>query len=353
MMLVDMLVESRVSLTHGSGSIEAWKFIKKLIVDRVPENLRKVDGGYGLEVMDDGAVLKLNDGNYLVVTTDSYTVNPLKFPGGDIGSLAVHGVVNDLVVMGAKPIAFMDTLVVEEGFPESELKEIVDSMINALMDDGIALIGGDFKVMPKGTIDKLVITGVGIGVSRKPIVDVELKPGDKIIVTGYVAEHGATILAAQLGLLNKVTSLRSDTKSLAKTVLKVIESFEGKIHAARDPTRGGLAATLNEWALSTSLTIKLYRDKVPLREEVKAFLEALGVDPLSLASEGIAVLAVDPEVHEEVLKELRRVGEVNAEVVGEVITPPNKMLVGKVIGITEVGGKVLIESKSINLPRIC
>jgi len=351
--LVARLAESKVSLTHGSGSSEAWRFIKELIVDRVPENLRRVEGGYGLEVMDDGAVLKLNDGSYLVVTTDSFTVNPLKFPGGDIGSLAVHGVINDLVVMGAKPIAFMDTLVVEEGFPESELREVVDSMINSLVSEGIALIGGDFKVMPRGSIDKLVITGVGIGVSRRPIVDVELKPGDKIIVTGYIAEHGATILAAQLGLLDKVTNLRSDTKPLTKTVFKVIETFEGRVHAARDPTRGGLAATLNEWASSTSLTIKVYRDKIPLREEVKAFLEALGVDPLSLASEGIAVLAVDPEVHEEVLKELRRVGEVNAEVVGEVITPPNKMLVGKVVGVTEVGGKVLIESKSINLPRIC
>lgn len=288
-----------------------------------------------------------------MITTDSYTVSPYRFPGGNIGSLVAHGVINDLVVSGARPIAFMDTIVVEEGFPENELSEIINSLITALVEDGVSLIGGDFKVMPRGALDKILITGVGIGLSRKPIPDNELRVGDKIIVTGYVAEHGAAILAAQLGLLDKVKELRSDTKSLTKTVLKVIEEFRDYVHAARDPTRGGLASVLNEWARSNNLTIKIHRDKIPVRDEVRNFLEAMGVDYLSMASEGIALLAVDGDKAHEILEKLRKVGEENSEIIGEVIEPASDFLKGRVIGVTEVGGKVLIEPKSINLPRIC
>lgn len=288
-----------------------------------------------------------------MITTDSYTVSPYRFPGGNIGSLVAHGVINDLVVSGARPIAFMDTIVVEEGFPENELSEIINSLITALVEDGVSLIGGDFKVMPRGALDKILITGVGIGLSRKPIPDNELRVGDKIIVTGYVAEHGAAILAAQLGLLDKVKELRSDTKSLTKTVLKVIEEFRDYVHAARDPTRGGLASVLNEWARSNNLTIKIHRDKIPVRDEVRNFLEAMGVDYLSMASEGIALLAVDGDKTHEILEKLRKVGEENSEIIGEVIEPASDFLKGRVIGVTEVGGKVLIEPKSINLPRIC
>lgn len=319
----------------------------------MPEKLRNAAGGYGLDLLDDSATLKLSDDLHMVITTDSYTVSPYRFPGGNIGSLAAHGVINDLVVSGARPLAFMDTIVVEEGLPEAELSEIINSLVTALVEDDVSLIGGDFKVMPKGTLDKILITGVGIGLSRKPIPDNELRAGDKIIVTGYVAEHGATILAAQLGLLDKVKGLRSDTKSLAKTVLKVIEEFRDYIHAARDPTRGGLASVLNEWARSNNLTIKIHRDKIPIRNEVRSFLEAMGVDYLSMASEGIALLAVDNDKAHEILEKLRKVGEENSEIIGEVTEPPSDFLKGRVIGITEVGGKVLVEPKSINLPRIC
>lgn len=347
------MTQGLITLAHGAGAAETWNLIKKLIVDKVPDGLKKVAGGYGLDVLDDSATLKVSDDLHVVITTDSYTVSPYKFPGGNIGSLVAHGVINDLVVSGARPVAFMDTIVVEEGFPETEIDEIINSLISALAEDGVSLIGGDFKVMPRGTLDKILVTGVGIGLSRKPIPDNELRVGDKIIVTGYVAEHGATILAAQLGLLDKVKSLKSDTKSLAKTVLKVIEEFRDYVHAARDPTRGGLASVLNEWARSNNLSIKIYRDKIPVRNEVRNFLEAMGVDYLSMASEGIAVLAVDSSKAPEVLERLREVGEVNSEVIGEVIDPANDFLRGRVIGVTEVGGKVLIEPKSINLPRIC
>ncbi len=347
------MTQRLITLAHGAGAAETWRLIKELIIDRVPEKLKKIEGGYGLDVLDDSATLKVGDDLHVVITTDSYTVSPYRFPGGDIGSLVAHGVINDLVVSGAKPVAFMDTIVVEEGFPEGELSVIINSLISALIEDNVSLIGGDFKVMPKGTLDKILITGVGIGLSRRPIPDNELSVGDKIIVTGYVAEHGATILAAQLGLLDKIKGLRSDTKSLARTVLKVIEEFRDYVHAARDPTRGGLASVLNEWARSNNLTIRIHKDRIPVREEVRDFLEAMGVDYLSMASEGIALLAVDSRRAPEILERLKEVGEENSEIIGEVIEPPSNFLRGRVIGVTEVGGKVLIEPKSINLPRIC
>ncbi len=342
-----------ITLAHGAGASETWRLVRELIVGRVPERFRRAMDGYGLDVLDDAAVLKISEDLYLVVTIDSYTVNPYRFPGGDIGSLTTYGVLNDLVVSGARPVAFMDTVVVEEGFPQEELSEIVDSMIKSLTSEGVALIGGDFKVMPKGSLDKILITGVGLGLTKKPIPDNELRVGDKIVVSGNVAEHGATILAAQLGLLDKASSLRSDTRPLTRTVLKVIEEFGDHVHAARDPTRGGIAAVLNEWAAVNGLTIKVFRSKIPVREEVRSFLEAMGVDYLSMASEGVAILAVEGSVAEEVLNRLKEVGEGGAEVIGEVINPPSKFLTGRVVGVTEVGGKVLIEPKSINLPRIC
>ncbi|MGC8975885.1 MAG: AIR synthase related protein, partial [Thermoprotei archaeon] len=205
------MTQRLITLAHGAGAAETWRLIKELVVDRVPEKLKKVEGGYGLDVLDDSATLKVSDDLYVVITADSYTVSPYRFPGGNIGSLVAHGVINDLVVSGAKPVAFMDTIVVEEGFPEAELSDVINSLISALVENNVSLIGGDFKVMPRGALDKILITGIGIGFSKKPIPDNELRVGDKIIVTGYVAEHGATILAAQLGLLDRVRELKSDT----------------------------------------------------------------------------------------------------------------------------------------------
>ncbi len=345
-------MKTSIGIEDGAGGRETWNLVKELIVSKVPETLRSVKGGYGTDVLDDGALIPYG-GGYLVITADSFTVNPIKFPGGNIGTLAVHGTLNDVVMMGGRPIAFMDTIIVEEGFPKATLHEITDSMISVLKREGVALIGGDFKVMPKSAVDKLVIAGVGLGITENPIIDTNISVGDKVIVTGPVAEHGAAILAAQLNLLDEVTSLRSDTKPLTRTVLPVIEGFGGSIHAARDPTRGGVAAVLNEWASAVGLTIEVERTKIPIRREVQSFLDAMGVDPLSTASEGVAILAVEPGVADEVINELRRSGETSAAVIGEVKEPPNELLRGKVVGVTEVGGRILIEAKSINLPRIC
>jgi len=341
-----------ISLAHGAGGKESWALIRSLIVNKVPEELRKTSGGYGLDVLDDGAAIKL-DNKYLVITTDSFTVDPIEFPGGSIGTLAVHGSINDLVVMGADPLALMDSIIVEEGFDLPKLDSIIKDMVEILKAEGISLIGGDLKVMPKGSIDKLVIPVTGLGISAKPIVDTQLRPGDRIVVTSPLAEHGAAILAAQLGMLEENRGLKSDTRPLTKTVLPAIKKFRPYIHAARDPTRGGLAATLNEWASMKDVTIVINRSSIPLRDEVRDFLDAMGVDPLSTASEGAAVLGIMPEVVDDFINYLKKLGEVNAAEIGYVVEAPDPYLRGKVIAETEVGGKVLVEPKSINLPRIC
>ncbi len=341
-----------IELSYGAGAKEMWKFINRFIVSRIPPPYRRTTGGYGVDVLDDGAVIRVSD-RYLVIAVDSYTVKPLFFNGGNIGSLAAAGTLNDVVMMGGRPIAFMDTIVVEEGFPKDRLDVILDSMVKTLVEEGVAIIGGDFKVMPRGSIDGVVVTGAGIGIADKPIIDKNIRPGDKIIVTGPIAEHGAVILAHQLGMDKDVKGLRSDSKPLTRTVLPVIEKYSGSIHGARDPTRGGLSSTLYEWASATGLTIVIDRSKVPIRDEVRFFLDALGIDSLNMACEGVAVLAVEPGVAEDVVDDLRGLGEESAAIVGEVVEPSNDVLKGRVVAITEIGGKVFVEPRAVNLPRIC
>ena len=340
-----------ISIIHGSGGLETLDIVEKLVVRKVPPLLRKALNGIGLDMLDDGSSIVL-DNSHVVVSTDNFTVKPLFFPGGDIGHLAASGVLNDLVMMGADPVAFMDGIIVEEGFPIDDLEKIVSSMIKVLRENNVALIGGDFKVMPKNSLDGIIISGTGIGIAEKPVVD-HISPGDKIIVTNNIAEHGATILAAQLGMLGENVSLRSDSRPLVKTVLPIIKKYADYVDAARDPTRGGLSVILNEWVRNTPYTIMIDKRNIPIRDEVREFLDALGIDPLGVASEGVAVLAVKQEVAEEVVEMLRRNGEENAKIIGEVIQPEDKILEGRVVAITEVGGKTIVQPNPLNLPRIC
>lgn len=344
-------MKDRVTTVHGAGGLESMVFLQKLIRDRVPARLWKALDGGGLDLLDDGSYIKLPNG-YLVFTSDTYTVNPRFFPGGDIGGLVASGVINDLVAMGARPLAFMDNIVVEEGFPLAELESIISSMVRTLEENDVALIGGDFKVMPRGQLDGLVISGFGIGVSEhEPIVD-RPRAGDAVIVTNYIAEHGATILAAQLGMLENAAGLRSDARPLAKSLLPVINAYRPWISAARDPTRGGLVGVLYEWIHGTDLFIELDLASVPVREEVREFLEMVGVDPLTLASEGVMVLAVKGDVAGEVVSELEARGE-RPSIIGKVQRAESELLRGKVIARTEVGGRTLISPNVYVLPRIC
>lgn len=342
----------KIMLVHGSGGLETLSIIEEIIVKKMPIKLWNTMNGVGLDALDDGCYIKISD-QYLVFTSDSFTVNPIFFPGGDIGHLAASGVLNDLVVMGARPIAFLDNIVVEEGFSISDLNKIMESITRILVENNVALIGGDFKVMPRGSIDKIVISGFGIGIaSYKPIID-KIAKGDKLIVTNNIAEHGAAILASNLGMVDNYTSIKSDCKPLVKTVLPVIEKYREYIDAARDPTRGGLATVLNEWVLKTKYSIVIDRQQIPIRDDVRLFLEALGVDPLNVACEGVALLAVKPTVADEIVDELKKNGEVNASIIGEVVEPEEDYLRGRVIALTEVGGRVVVKPNPLNLPRIC
>ncbi|RLG75879.1 MAG: hydrogenase expression/formation protein HypE [Thermoprotei archaeon] len=350
--MVAVAGDEKVTIAHGAGGKETWEIVNKLIVRRIPEHLRRTDGGVGIDKLDDGAVIRVGD-KYIVVTIDSYTVKPLKFPGGDLGVLAASGTINDLLMMGARPVAVEDAIIVEEGVDMGLVNEIVSSYIKVVTDEGIAVIGGDFKVMPKGSLDTMVITSTGIGIAERPIVDTGLRVGDDIVVTGPIAEHGATIIAAQLGMLETVKGLSSDIKPLTKIMLPLLEKFSNYIHAARDPTRGGIASTLNEWASAIGKTIILKREEVPIKESVRSFLDMLGIDPLHVASEGIAVLGVDPEVTDELVRYLRSMGQVHASVIGKVIEPPSDIVRGKVLAETEVGGLVFVDTASVLVPRIC
>jgi len=340
-----------IELAHGGGGREMWSFIENFIVSKVPSSFRKAMNGIGLEELDDGAAIKIGN-NYVVISLDSFTVKPLFFPGGNLGSLAAAGSINDLVMMGAKPIAAMDALVVEAGTPIDVVEKILMSFINTLTSEGVAVIGGDFKVMPHGQVDVAVMSIAGIGITKRLIVDSELKPGDKIIVTNTIAEHGTTIIAAQLGYADRI-KVQSDSKPLAKLLLPIYEKFGSFIRAARDPTRGGVAAVLTEWASITGTTIVINRAEIPIKQEVKHFLDMLGIDPLNVACEGIALLGVDPNIASDIVKELHSRGARNATIIGEVRTPKNPVLRGKVVAITEIGGATIIEPQAAPVPRIC
>ena len=344
-----------VTLAHGSGGVEMSDLLEKIIFSRVKPGFRRVSSGVGLDEADDGSSIPLPGGGHLVVSVDSYTVNPPFFPGGNIGVLAAAGSINDVLVMGARPIAVLDSIVVEEGFSLRDLQVIVDSMISVLESEGVALIGGDFKVMPRGQVDKIVITTTAIGVAEKPIID-RPRPSDKILISDYIGEHGAVILMMQLGLSNieEISKglLKSDVKPLTKLMIPLLEKYRDCITAARDPTRGGLAGVLYEWAVKTGTLIVIDESQIPIKEPVKRYAESLGVDPLYLASEGVAVLALKSECAEEVLDYVRKQGFENARIIGEV--RETELFKGYIAAETPIGGLRVVEPPRGELvPRIC
>lgn len=346
----------RITLAHGSGGVETSELLAKLLFSRVPENLKKVGDGVGIDVLDDGASIPLPDGKHLVISVDSYTVNPPFFPGGDIGVLAACGSINDVVMMGGRPLAVMDSMVVEEGFSLRDLERIVYSFTSLLTEEGVALVGGDFKVMPRGHIDRIVITTVALGIADKVIVD-RPRPGDKIVVSGSVGNHGATIMLLQMGLSGKIEEidkgmLKSDVKPLTKLVLPLIQKYGNYVTAARDPTRGGLAGTLNEWVSRAGLVAIVDEKSIPIAESVKRYSEMLGIDPLYLASEGVAAFSVDSSVAGEFLEYLKSLGAEEAAVIGEFRA--NEKYRGYVLAKTLVGGYRVIEPpRGEIVPRIC
>lgn len=341
-----------LTLAHGSGGRETAEIIEKIILAFIPDDLKRVEGGTGTDILDDSALIPVGEG-YIAVTSDSYTVDPLFFPGGSIGVLAASGAINDLLMSGARPIAVLDDIIAVEGFPIETLSRVVYDFERVLVENRVALIGGDFKVVPKHEGPQLVIATTGIGYTEHPIIDTRIRDGDKIVVSGHVGDHGAAVLSAR-GAFGLKLEIKSDVKPLTDLMIPLHEKYHEYIHAAGDPTRGGLAMLLNEWAKKNGIAIAILEDAIPIHEEVKSYSELLGIDPLSLASEGVAVLAVEPSMADEIVEFMRSRGYRHATIIGEARSPRSEQYKGLVIARTSAGGYRIVEEPSGEIvPRIC
>ncbi len=339
-------LDQRIGLKHGAGGRAMRALIEELFVDGFAE---APADGIGLAAMDDGAALRLGD-RWLIVTTDSHVVHPLFFPGGDIGRLAVAGTVNDLAMMGATQVlALTCAMILEEGFARSDLERIQKSIRETCREAGAVIVTGDTKVMGRGELDGIVINTTGIGLTERVVPDSGLHPGDRILVTGTMGDHGFAIMALRKGL-ELEGDLRSDVAPLNDLIACALGAGGGAVGAMKDPTRGGLSSALHEMADKSGVGIVLDERSVPVSPVVGAAADLLGIDPLHIANEGKAVLGVRPEVAERVLAALRAhpLGE-HAAVVGTCIAEH----AGAVILDTGFGRRLLSEPEGEPLPRIC
>ncbi|MFW6071165.1 MAG: hydrogenase expression/formation protein HypE [Candidatus Bipolaricaulota bacterium] len=337
--------EGTVQITHGAGGRKMGELLGKHVLSSLTN---KSAGEIGLDQLDDGATVDNGEGRTLVLTTDSHVVNPLFFPGGDIGRLAVCGTVNDLAVMGAEPIALTSSLIIEEGFPFSKLDGVMESMEESSKEARVPIITGDTKVMGKGDLDGLAINTAGLGVVDRPVSDAGMEPGDRVIISGTVGDHGMALMQYREGLSFK-TKLESDIAPLNEMLGEATRA--GEVTAMKDPTRGGLAAALNEMADKSGYGLTIKEKAVPIREAVTGIANLLGISPYEVANEGKAIIVVKEEDAENVLGALKShpLGE-EAALVGKV-TRENP---GKVIMKTQVGGRRFLEAPMGDpVPRIC
>jgi hydrogenase expression/formation protein HypE len=350
--------DERITLAHGSGGRAMHELIEGLFLEYLRNPL--------LEQLEDQAVFTVpgldpraarDYGVRLAYTTDSYVVDPLFFPGGDIGCLAVHGTVNDLAVSGARPLYLSAGFILEEGFPIEELRRILESMRSAANEAGVQIVTGDTKVVQKGSADKLFINTSGIGVINSPVQlsASRAQPGDLVIISGTIGDHGTTIMMAR-GELELETDIQSDSAPLSSLVQEMLAEAElfgaiDAIHCLRDPTRGGVATTLNEIALSSEVCIEIREDLIPVREEVKGACEILGLDPLYVANEGKLDAIAAPEMANSLVVRMRNSAYgANACVIGEVKPEPQ----GIVSMRTGFGGTRIVDMLvGEQLPRIC
>ena len=336
----------RVTLKQGAGGRAMRLLIEEIFLRDMPEAARAV---IGPEKMDDGAVLPVGD-RFLVVTTDSHVVHPVFFPGGDIGRLSVSGTVNDLAMMGAtEPLALTCAAVLEEGFSRADLERIQASIREACREAGAPIVTGDTKVMGRGELDGIILNTTGVALTDRPVPDSGLSPGDRLIVTGTIGDHGFAILAVRHGL-DLAGDLRSDVAPINGLIRDALRASGDAIVAMKDPTRGGLSSALHEMAGKSGVGIVLEESAVPVTEAVRAAADLLGIDPLAVANEGKAVLGVRAEAADRVLAALRShpLGR-NAAVVGTCVAER----AGNVILDTGFGRRLLSEPEGELLPRIC
>lgn len=334
-----------ILLGHGSGGRLTAQLIHDVFLPAFDnETLRK---------MDDQAVLNVG-GARIAFTTDSFVVTPLFFPGGDIGKLAVNGTVNDLAMSGARPLYLAASFIIEEGFELEELSRVTQSMAEAARDAGVAIVTGDTKVVNRGSADRLFITtsGVGLVPDGIEISANKARPGDVIIISGTIADHGMAVFSKREGLEFE-GSILSDTAALYTLVEAMLQATlrAGEIHALRDPTRGGLGTSLCEIAATANVGIEIDANAIPVREDVKAACEILGMDALFVANEGKLVAFVAPESANAVLQAMRRIPEGrDSTVIGRAVATHAGMVLLK----TEVGGTRLVDLPfTEQLPRIC
>lgn len=330
----------RILLSHGSGGEESQKLIQGLFIKHFGNPL--------LNRLEDATPLDIEPP--IAFTTDSFTVSPIFFRGGDIGKLSIAGTVNDLSVMGARPMYVSVGFIIEEGLSFEELERVVKSMALETRESGVLIVTGDTKVVPRGHVDKLFINTSGIGkVVYEGLSSSKLKPGDVVIVSGSVGNHGACILAEREGFEFDVP-VESDCKSLWGLVESVLRTG-AEIRAMRDPTRGGLAAVLNEWATQSEVEIEVQEEDIPIDEPVLGLCDLLGFEPTHLANEGIVVIAVREEDAPVVLETLRKHPHgTGAKIIGKVVDRGNPKVVLK----TPYGAKRLMEPPTGELlPRIC
>lgn len=347
--------KSVVTLLHGAGGVYMHNLIKEYFLQ-----LYDGFGEVGLDVLDDAAVI-----NGIVFTTDSYTVRPIFFKGGDIGRLAVSGTVNDISMMGGKPLALSLAVVIEEGFPKSDLEKITESIKSTAKEAGVHIVTGDTKVMEKGALDKIVINTSGIGIASEELkrnfnvlrksrevkyewlVPMNIRDGDKIIVSGTIGDHAIAILSSREGIEFE-SNILSDVAPLNKMMNIALEV--GGIADAKDPTRGGLADLLNDWSEKSGLGIYIRESDIPVREEVSSAVEFLGLDLLELGNEGKAVLSVSPEMARDVLEALHTtpLGK-DAVIIGEVRKDINGVVLETVVG----GKRLVTRPTGDPVPRIC
>jgi hydrogenase expression/formation protein HypE len=334
--------DEKISLSHGAGGKLSWELITGLLKENFKNEI--------LNRLEDSAVFNLN-GQKIAFTTDSYVIQPIFFPGGDIGKLAVCGTINDLSVMGAKPLVLSCSLIIEEGLDQSILQKIILSMKKTVEKAGVQIVTGDTKVVEKGSADKIFINTSGIGIISKRIdlSKERIKVGDKIIINGTIGDHATAVLSSRENL-EFHTKIKSDCAFLTDLIGSILE-FQNKIKFMRDPTRGGLASVLNEMVGEKKFGALLFEDKIPIRDDVNGFCELLGYDPLYLANEGKVIIVTIPEIAKKVTSILRRspLGK-DAEIIGE-ITDRFK---GRVGLKTRFGGTRVVDMPwGEQFPRIC
>ena len=332
-----------ITMGHGSGGLLTNKLLDSGVFDLLKNDL--------LDERHDGAVFAVESGK-MAFSTDSYVISPVFFPGGNIGELAINGTVNDLAMCGAQAKYLSLAFIIEEGLHMSEFWDILVAIKMAAEKAGVQVVTGDTKVVERGKGDKIFVNTSGVGMvhPKARIHRSRAQPGDKIIISGYIATHGMAIMSVRQGLEFE-TDIVSDTTNLNHTVIRLLDVFGEKIHLLSDPTRGGVATVLNELARDAKIGIELHQKAIPVLEDVYGACELLGLDPLYVANEGVFIAVVASEAADALLEMLREDDNgVNAAIIGEVVeTHPRQVVMQSAIG----GKRVVNMPVGEQLPRIC